>query len=249
MNQWGFFFNQDRCLGCNTCMMACKNWNDDKRGDLYVNQYDAKDYSVAVNANERESIYLDPVTKATNYTNLGRYHMKEDWRRVSTKETGSTVLAGDYTFVATINTAHLTVSCNHCDEPACVAACPMGCISKEQSMGAVITNPEACISCGKCRQACPWDAPQYYDVNFANYNIDDPARPRMTKCNFCKERIEEGLKPACVAACWNRALDAGPIEDLKKKYADKGYIITQTIPGQFEELSTKPNILFKLKES
>jgi len=28
MAQYGFFFDQSRCIGCHTCAVACKNWND-----------------------------------------------------------------------------------------------------------------------------------------------------------------------------------------------------------------------------
>ena len=28
MTQYAFFFNQKRCLGCKTCVIACKEWND-----------------------------------------------------------------------------------------------------------------------------------------------------------------------------------------------------------------------------
>jgi anaerobic dimethyl sulfoxide reductase subunit B (iron-sulfur subunit) len=251
MNQWGFFFNQDRCLGCKTCGLACKSWNDDRRGDALINTYDAekdKDkYSVAEGENERKDIYIDPDTSNTNYKEYGKYHMKENWRRISTRETGSTVLSPDFTFQTTVDMSHLSMSCNHCSKPACLDACPVGAIYKEESIGAVLVNMNICISCGKCRQVCPWDAPQYYDENFAQYALDNPKRPRMAKCNFCLDRINEGLKPMCVASCWNRALDAGPINELKKKYQDKGWTVSQTIAKQFEDLSTEPNILFKVK--
>ncbi len=26
--QWGFCFDQTRCIGCNTCVIACKDWHD-----------------------------------------------------------------------------------------------------------------------------------------------------------------------------------------------------------------------------
>ncbi len=38
------------------------------------------------------------------------------------------------------------------------------------------------------------------------------------KCNGCAERVAEGKNPICVDACPLRALDFGPIEDIRKKY-------------------------------
>ena len=26
--QWGFYFDQTRCIGCHTCVIACKDWHD-----------------------------------------------------------------------------------------------------------------------------------------------------------------------------------------------------------------------------
>ena len=40
----------------------------------------------------------------------------------------------------------------------------------------------------------------------------------MQKCHFCIDRLAENRKPVCVDACPMRALDAGPIEELVKKY-------------------------------
>ena len=42
----------------------------------------------------------------------------------------------------------------------------------------------------------------------------------MEKCDLCFERWLEEKKPICVEACPMRALDAGPLEELKKKYGD-----------------------------
>ncbi len=38
MTQYAFFFNQKRCLGCKTCVIACKEWNESKRGDANLNR-------------------------------------------------------------------------------------------------------------------------------------------------------------------------------------------------------------------
>ena len=100
-----------------------------------------------------------------------------------------------------------------------------------------------------CHYACPWNAPQYYNENFQSYTQDDPARPKMTKCTFCFDRISDGRRPACVAACLNRALDAGPIDELKSKYPHATVDATNFNPDQ-QALSGKPlhpNIIFKKK--
>ena len=42
----------------------------------------------------------------------------------------------------------------------------------------------------------------------------------MNKCDLCYDYREEGLNPACVSACPSRALDWGPIKELREKYGD-----------------------------
>ena len=169
--------------------------------------------------------------------------MKENWRRVYTKEYGSKP--------PDVDIVNLSVSCNHCEDPACIMACPMGYIDKEQEYGIVqIDHSKTCIACQRCKQACPWDSPQYYDNDLDKYDLKDAKRPRMTKCDLCIHRIEEGLKPACVAACIMRALDAGPLEELKERYPDWSDKLDDFPDGHLIELlmDTKPNIIFKKKK-
>ena len=250
MSQWGFYFNQARCLGCKTCMMACKNWNESRRGDASFNLASDQTELVAIDTMEKGPNFINPTTGATNYEEYRKYHMKEDWRRVSTHETGMIVQKNDQTFESTFERKYISISCHHCNTPACVKACPEGIIYKEKKFGIVLVDSEKCISCGECLAACPYDAPQFFDDNFSFYSENDSKRPRMTKCTLCKDRIAEELKPACVAACWNRAIDAGPMKELREKY---GGDVVSSLPRFLDDyvpslkIHTKPNFLFKSK--
>lgn len=90
-------------------------------------------------------------------------------------------------------TFRITVSCNHCENPACLAGCPAKAYTRED--GIVKHDPEACIGCRYCIWVCPFDAPQYA-----------PARGKVEKCNLCEHRRARGLEPACAAACPTGAL-------------------------------------------
>lgn len=148
------------------------------------------------------------------------------WRRVISTE------AGSYPLIKVFN---LSISCNHCDEPACMAACPVGNIIKEEKYGLVIPLNK-CISCKQCKAACPYDAPQFA-------TMDPNELPPMEKCTGCIDRLEKGLKPACVDTCPQRALDFGPEEEIVAKYGN-----VRTIEGEFADPSlTKPNIVFTPK--
>jgi len=205
---------------------------------------DDDSYLAKVGESEDGAKYINPETGHTNYEEYRKFYMKEMWRDVEKFTEGAVIRNSDYTFTATYDHKYLSMSCNHCDEPACVEACPMGVLYKDTETGIVLWNNETCISCGRCKQACPWDKPQFYDDNYASYAQDDPARPKMTKCTLCYERIEEGLKPSCVAACWNRAIDAGPVDELRAKYPDAKDSIRE-----FSRSTTSPNIMFKEKSA
>ena len=126
------------------------------------------------------------------------------WLRVKTVEKGK---------YPDLFASFLPVSCYHCLNPACIPACPVNAITKREEDGIVIVDREACLGkddCGLCLEACPYDAPQFG----AEENAE------MQKCNLCLDRWAEGKKPVCVDSCPTRALDAGPIDELRSKYGD-----------------------------
>lgn len=98
------------------------------------------------------------------------------------------------------------VLCNHCEEPACVRACPTKATFKRSSDGIVLMDFHRCIGCRFCMAACPFGARSF---NFrdprpfiAEKNNAFPTRMKgvVEKCNFCAERLAVGKMPACVEA-------------------------------------------------
>ncbi len=102
---------------------------------------------------------------------------------------------------------YLSIACNHCADPACTKVCPSGAMHKRSDDGLVVVNEEVCIGCKSCAMACPYGAPQY-----------DPRKGHMTKCDGCYERLAKDLNPVCVDACPLRALEFGPIDELRAKH-------------------------------
>ena len=123
---------------------------------------------------------------------------------------------------------YMSISCNHCENPACTAVCPTGAMHKNED-GFVIVNEETCIGCRYCHMACPYDAPQY-----------DAQKGHMTKCDGCYSRVQAGQKPICVDACPLRALDFAPIDELRAKYGEQASIA----PLPLAEI-THPNLVVK----
>ena len=109
------------------------------------------------------------------------------------------------------STAPVLVLCNHCTNPPCVRVCPTQATWKRESDGIVMMDMHRCIGCRYCMAACPygsrsfnWRDPRPFVETDADGNFlsEFPTRTRgvVEKCNFCAERLREGLPPACVEA-------------------------------------------------
>lgn len=92
--------------------------------------------------------------------------------------------------------SYVFMPCFHCENPWCVAACPTGAMQKRIKDGIVFVDHDHCVGCKACVSACPWGAPQW------NRELG-----KVVKCDYCMERIDNGLKPACVTICTTHCLD------------------------------------------
>lgn len=129
---------------------------------------------------------------------------------------------------------NISMACNHCDDPVCLKGCPTRAYTKHEEYGAVIQDPDICFGCGYCTWVCPYNAPQL-----------DPVKGQVEKCNMCVDRLEVGLKPACVSACLGNALNFGVVENTP----DNREQIDTCIPGFPSPEITKPNIRFQQTKS
>lgn len=146
----------------------------------------------------------------TNENRLGEVH-RRTVSKIDNKETEN---------------VFLSMSCNHCANPACIAVCPNHCFKKRRD-GIVIHNHKDCVGCKSCIGACPFNAPKFNPIN-----------NKIDKCNMCVERLDKGLKPACVAACISEALQSVNIVD------DKKGISQEWIPGIKMAKFTNPSVTF-----
>lgn len=125
---------------------------------------------------------------------------------------------------------NISMACNHCDNPVCLKGCPTRAYTKHVEYGAVLQDPETCFGCGYCTWVCPYNAPQL-----------DPIKGQVSKCNMCVDRLEVGLKPACVSACVGNALDFGVVENTPENREQ----CKTEIPGFPTPEITQPNIRFQ----
>jgi len=177
--QYGFFIDQSRCIGCNSCTVACTEWHDISPGSV-------------------------------------------KWMRVYQWEKGT---------FPNMRLYILPVTCYHCENPVCIKACPNVAIYKEEKYGAVLVDLNKCQGTRKCWRACPYGAPQY---------DGDELGGKMSKCNMCIDRLEQGLKPICVLSCSMRALEFGPLDELRKKYGN-----LRRLEDMPKDSITRPAVVFK----
>ena len=86
---------------------------------------------------------------------------------------------------------YISMACNHCANPACLAACPKGAITKDAE-GRVIHDKATCVGCRRCEWACPYGAMCF-----------DPTTKKVDKCDACATKPGG---PRCVEACHAKAL-------------------------------------------
>ena len=198
--QYAFYFDQSRCMGCNTCTVSCKDWNQVEPGPAR-------------------------------------------WRKLRVTESGV------FPDTAVFN---LVMACNHCANPACLTACPVGAIYKRDEDGIVLVDRAKCQSLRSCVARCPYGAPQFADD--AQEPVPDPSwtvpHP-MQKCTLCVDRVTVGKNPACVDSCPQRALDFGTMEALLAKYPTAQRTVVgmpdsaRDPQGNPLDKDTIPSILFK----
>lgn len=121
------------------------------------------------------------------------------WRRVIENWNG------DY---PDVTRTFFSTACMHCEEPACVAVCPTGAITKRPEDGIVVVDSAKCNGCRDCFSACPYSVPQ-----FGKDGI-------MQKCDFC---LDTGREPVCAASCPAGALNFGTLDEPPETLTGKDF--------------------------
>jgi ethylbenzene hydroxylase subunit beta/complex iron-sulfur molybdoenzyme family reductase subunit beta len=88
---------------------------------------------------------------------------------------------------------YLQQVCMNCSKPACMEACPRNALYKRPEDGIVLIDEERCHGYRFCAEACP-----YKRIYF------NETRAIAQKCHSCFPRVEAGVAPACVRQCPGR---------------------------------------------
>jgi len=121
--------------------------------------------------------------------------------------------------------------CNQCAHPPCAEACPTSAMF-QRADGIVDFDKSICIGCKACMAACP------YDAIFIN-----PEDGAAEKCNFCAQRIDVGLEPACVVVCPTEAILVGDLNDHTSRVAR--IVGREAVQVRRPEKETLPKLFYK----
>ncbi|MBF0139075.1 MAG: 4Fe-4S dicluster domain-containing protein [Magnetococcales bacterium] len=188
--------------------------------------------------------------------NCGRGGHLENIRVLSMPQTAVDLERADPYFnppqVPETGQKYLPVSCQHCDNPPCVQACPVQATWKEPD-GIVVVDYDWCIGCRYCAVSCPYGARHFNwgkphippeDYQARTDYLGNRPRPAgvMEKCTFCLQRTRKGLLPACLEACPTGARIFGNILDPNSEIR---YVIeNKSVYRLKEELGTSPKFWY-----
>lgn len=214
----------NKCLGCQTCTIACKKlWTQDAGVDyVYWNNVEThpgqgfpKQWSSIGGRTPTGGIQQgqipsmdDGYGRAWNFNHEQVFfsvdklkpYLKPDkqpaWGPNWDEDRGGGTYPQDNHYF------YLPRLCNHCTHPACLEACPRTAIYKRTADGIVVVDQDRCHGYRFCVEACP-----YKKVFF------DTERQVAAKCIFCFPRVEQGTAPACARQCPGRLRFVGYLDD------------------------------------
>jgi DMSO reductase family type II enzyme iron-sulfur subunit len=222
-HQLAMVFDLNKCIGCQTCSVACKVlWTRDEGMEhqwwATVNTQPGKGTPKGweqMGGGERGGVSVPghlPTREEFGggweydfqrlfYGGNGKKEAlrpsggAEKWGPNWDEDQGAGEYPNTYYF-------YLPRICNHCTNPVCVEACPRAAMVKRPEDGIVVRDEESCRGYRFCMEACPYKKIYYNHIR----NIGQ-------QCIFCLPRIEEGVAPACARQCPSRLVFVGLLDD------------------------------------
>jgi len=136
------------------------------------------------------------------------------------------ILSYEYGNYPNVKRVYIPTICNQCENPPCQKVCPSG-ATYTRADGIVMVNGEKCIGCSSCVVACPYDMRTLveeatlnaglfgngYITPFEAQGYGRHIPGAVIKCDFCSQRVDAGMHPACVATCPTNARIFGDLDD------------------------------------
>jgi Fe-S-cluster-containing dehydrogenase component len=129
------------------------------------------------------------------------------WMRVNEKERGQT---------PKVRVSYVAQPCMHCENAACLEACPLQAI-KRRDDGLLVIDPALCDGCMQCAKACAYGSIYKNDeLNIAQ------------KCTGCAHLLDDGWTvPRCVDACAHDALRFGEEADFAEELTESQELLPE----------------------
>jgi DMSO reductase family type II enzyme iron-sulfur subunit len=250
--------NLDKCIGCHTCTVACKNlWtNKDGREYMYWNNVESRPGDGYPRNWESmgggfQGGQPDPGTYPANSEyGLGPQGEIVDYDYqaglgLDLQGNAGIVDAdpqpewlsnwdeeqGDGQYPNSYY-FYLPRLCNHCDRPACLESCPRQAIYKREEDGIVLVDQARCRGYRQCVRTCP-----YKKIFFNTKTL------KSEKCIFCYPRTEGGTANACAVQCPGRVRHVGFVSDPSSDVYRLAKDLQVALPLH-SEYETGPNVYY-----
>ena len=214
--QIAMVFDLNKCLGCQSCTVACKTlWTQSEGMEAMwwniVNTFPgqgtprdvfnhgggyrdgrpvAGDFPPLREWGEAWDLHHEEVFNQHDMTiplhPVGADGKSPEWGPNWDEDQGGGQYPNSYFF-------YLSQICMNCTQPACLEACPRTAIYKRTEDGIVLIDEERCHGYRFCAEACP-----YKRIYF------NAPKATAQKCISCFPRLEQGVAPACVRQCPGR---------------------------------------------
>ena len=256
--QWAIVFDLNKCIGCQTCTLACKTTWTSAKGQEYMfwNNVETKPYGsypLAWDVRVLEKLGHQEWKKNGEYggktifegadpseTAVHFAPTDEDWMypNLAEDECLGNLPGGDFMEIPHDRWFfYLPRVCAHCTYPACLAACPRKAIYKREEDGIVLIDQSRCKGYGECVRACPYKKSMY-----------NPYTRVSEKCIGCFPAVEQGFQPMCVQNCIGKIRIMGFINPPLKARDDNpvDYLVHKmglALP-YYPQLGLEPNIYY-----
>lgn len=255
--QVAYVFDINKCIACQTCTVACKTcWTSGKGQEtVFWNNVESRPYGgypvgwdlrllektgPAVHQGRRIVSLTVFETEGPLKPPLGHRPSADDYAMPNLGEddlSGPIDRGHFFSGVHPVWMFYLARICNHCDHPACVAACPRRAVYKRDEDGIVLVDQERCRGYQECVRACPYKKVFYNLISRAS-----------EKCIGCFPRLDSGEVALCVESCIGKirlhgflTTDGPPREDNPIDYIVR---IRRLALPLYPQFGTGPNVYY-----
>jgi len=210
-HKWLMAIDVNKCIGCALCVEACKKENGVPAGHYFrtwIERYIIRKPERGTPETRGETVVDSPMGGLDGFPD--KFVPREE----------------------ILHSFFVPKLCNLCENSPCSQVCPVG-ATFDAPDGAVLVDPNYCIGCGFCIQACP------YGCRFMS-----PVTNTAEKCTLCYHRITRGLKPACVEICPTEARIFGDLKNPVENDPLQRFFAENRVQSLKPHLGTKPRVLY-----